>query len=90
MAHLVISLRPLKTYAADAGRCGDAVGQQAKAPVTAAREGGLPRLRQLVLMTVMAPAEETGEVVQVAVSESALSIDDGVVAFEVLTAGQSG
>jgi len=29
----------------------------------------LPRLRQLVLMTVMAPAEETREVVQVAVSE---------------------
>jgi hypothetical protein len=50
----------------------------------------LPRLRQLVLMTVMAPAEETGEVVQVAVSESALSIDDGVVAFELQTAGQSG
>ncbi|WP_299755866.1 hypothetical protein [uncultured Boseongicola sp.] len=50
----------------------------------------MPRLRQLVLMTVMAPAEETREVVQVAVSESALSIDDGVVAFEVLTAGQSG
>jgi len=50
----------------------------------------LPRLRQLVLMTVMAPAEETGEVVQVAVSESALSIDDGVVASELLTAGQSG
>lgn len=24
----------------DAGRCGDAVGQQAKTPVTAAREGG--------------------------------------------------
>jgi hypothetical protein len=29
-----------KPYAADAGRCGDAVGQQAKAPVTAACEGG--------------------------------------------------
>ena len=27
-------------YPREAGRCGEAVGQQAKAPVTAAREGG--------------------------------------------------
>jgi len=29
-----------KKLMADAGRCGDAVGQQAKTSVTAAREGG--------------------------------------------------
>jgi len=156
--------------AADAGRRGDAVGQQAKAAVTAAREGGaeLPKNAQGIaasgiargadpasifaaLVTSVAPSDDGGdvggvpttpvddgvdvgsvpvgtdpagtgdvpveatpsapiapppppveddagtapvdeasEVVQVAVSDSAFSVDDGEVALELLTAAQSG
>ena len=166
-----------KPSAADAGRRGDAVGQQAKAAVSAARDAGaeLPKNAQglaasgiargaepasifAALVTSVAPADasgdvggalttapggdlgagvvddaggdgggdvpvdtgapldaapsaplappppsgadegvaeadptdEAGEVVQVAVSQSALSVDDGAIALELLQAAQSG
>ncbi len=150
---------------AEAGRRGEAVGQQAKAAVAAAREAGaeLPKNAQglaasgiargadpasifAALVTEVAPSDaggdvggvpttavddpgvtseagsvdvpvdaapsapiaplppsvvegeasetpsvdDVGEVVQVAVSESALSVDDGAVALELLTAAQAG
>ena len=149
---------------AEAGRRGEAVGQQAKAAVSAAREAGaeLPKNAQglaasgiargadpasifAALVTEVAPGDaggdvggvpttavddpgvngeagsgdvpveatpsapiaplppsvgqdegdettlvdDVGEVVQVAVSDSALSVDDGAVALELLTAAQS-
>ena len=150
--------------AADAGRRGEAVGQQAKAAVSAARDAGaeLPKNAQglaasgiargadpasifAALVTEVAPADagrdvggvpttsaddlgvpdapvagdtpveatpsapvaplppnvaegdgaetapadEAGEVVQVAVSQNALSVDDGEIALELLTTAQS-